>query len=454
MKKYCFFIVLAIALFFTSCGDRNELLKYVPSDARVLAKVDVNSLKTKVGAEIVKHPELLSGVENNPAIEKLLAVGVDYDKDAYIFAFSEDVEMGVVVSTQDFLESIDEFKEKIVSIGDGIRALKERQFSMYHKDNVLMILAPYHPGDIDDVAKKYFKGESDRSGNPLVSKIDKVGDVVVAADIDKLITSLPGEFRTDPYVVTAAGMLKGMFNTVAMSVNVEDNKLVVESEVDYSDDSKLKGYLEKVLIKPSCEIPSRIYADEIVSMFSIDGAELAKIQELRDLLTMYKDIVGITMEQINSIYDFVAQIDGPIVFSANTIDDIGFQLAIKCKEPKATIDNALTANGLGLFLTPRENGYEVGDDFVIIYDKDYIYVSNKPDDKTSNAKMITEIPFIKDNFGKSISLSYSELNFDSDTKEMSIYGSASDVEKSTMVIELKDSIIYMLLKNLAKENNG
>ena len=68
--------------------------------------------------------------------------------------------------------------------------------------------------------------------------------------------------------------------------------------------------------------------------------------------------------------------------------------------------------------------------------------------------MIAEIPFIKDNFGKSISLSYSELNFDSDTKEMSIYGSASDVEKSTMVIELKDSIIYMLLRNLAKENNG
>ena len=249
-------------------------------------------------------------------------------------------------------------------------------------------------------------------------------------------------------------MLKGMFNTVAMSVNVEDNKLVVESEVDYSDDSKLKGYLEKVLIKPTCEIPSKIYADEFVSMFSIDGAELAKIQELRDLLTMYKDIVGITMEQINSIYDFVAQIDGPIVFSANTIDDIGFQLAIKCKEPKATIDNALTANGLGLLLTPRENGYEVGDDFVIIYDKDYIYVSNKPDDKTSDGKMIAEIPFIKDNFGKSISLSYSELNLDSDTKEMSIYGSASDVEKSTMVIELKDSIIYMLLKNLAKENNG
>ena len=50
MKKYCFFIVLAIALFFTSCGDRNELLKYVPSDARVLAKVDVNSLKQKVAA--------------------------------------------------------------------------------------------------------------------------------------------------------------------------------------------------------------------------------------------------------------------------------------------------------------------------------------------------------------------------------------------------------------------
>ncbi len=95
MKKYCFFIVLAIALFFTSCGDRNELLKYVPSDARVLAKVDVNSLKQKVAAEIVKHPELLP--VNNPAIEKLLAVGVDYDKDAYIFAFSEDVEMGVVV---------------------------------------------------------------------------------------------------------------------------------------------------------------------------------------------------------------------------------------------------------------------------------------------------------------------------------------------------------------------
>ena len=114
MKKYCFFIVFAFALFFTSCGDRNELLKYVPADARVLAKVDVNSLKTKVGAEIVKHPELLSGIENNPAIEKLLAVGVDYDKDAYIFAFSEDVEMGVVVSTQDFLESIDELKEKTV----------------------------------------------------------------------------------------------------------------------------------------------------------------------------------------------------------------------------------------------------------------------------------------------------------------------------------------------------
>ena len=155
------------------------------------------------------------------------------------------------------------------------------------------------------------------------------------------------------------------------------------------------------------------------------------------------------MEQINSIYDFVAQIDGPIVFSANTIDDIGFQLAIKCKDPKATIDKTLVATGLGLLVTPREDGYELGD-IAIICDKDYIYLSNESEGEAADGKMIAEIPFIKDNFGKSISLSYSELNFDSDTKEMSIYGSASDVEKSTMVIELKDSIIYMLLKNLAK----
>ncbi|MGN0206571.1 MAG: hypothetical protein ACI4BC_04955 [Muribaculaceae bacterium] len=451
MKKYCFFIVLAIALLFTSCGNRNELLKYVPTDASVLAKVDVNSLKNKVEAEIVKHPELLSGVENTPAVEKLRALDIDYDKDAYFFACADDVEMGLVIPANGFLESIDEFKGKIESIGDGIRALKERQISFYYKDNVLMILAPYHLGDIDAVAKKYFKGDSDWNGNQLASIIDNSGDLVIAADIDKLITSLSNELRTDPYVATGVGMVSGMFKTVSMSVNIEGNKFEAKSKVDYADNSQIKGYLEKVFVKPSCEIPAKMYAEDIVTMFSIDGAELAKIQELRDLLTMYKDIVRLTMEQINAIYDFVAQINGPIVFTLEAIDEYGFQLAIKCKDPKPTIDKTLVATGLGMFVTPREDGYEMGD-IAIICDKDYIYLSNELDDKTADSKKLSEMPYIKDNFGKSLSLSYSHLNFGGDSNGMTfnIYGSASDVDKSTMVIEANDNFIYMFLKYLAE----
>lgn len=452
MKKYCFFIVLAIALLFTSCGNRNELLKYVPTDANVLAKVDVNSLKNKVEAEIVKHPELLSGVENTPAVEKLRALDIDYDKDAYFFACADDVEMGLVIPANGFLESIDEFKGKIESIGDGISALKEHQISFYYKDNVLMILAPYHPVDIDDVAKKYFKGESDWNGNQLASTIDNSGDLVIASDIDKLLTTLPGRLEADPYVAVGAGMLKGMFKTVSMSVNIEGNKLEAKTKVDYADNSPLKGYLEKVLIKPNCEIPAKMYAENIVSIFSIDGEELAKIQELRDLLTIYKDILGLTMQQINAIYDFVSQINGPIVFTLEDVEESEFRLAIKCKDPKATIDKTLVATGLGLFVTPREDGYELGD-IAIICDKDYIYLSNESEDKTADSKKLSEMPYIKDNFGKSLSLSYSHLDFGGDSKGMTfnIYGSASDVEKSTMVIEANENLIYMFLKHLAEQ---
>lgn len=360
MVKKLYFVALAcVALLTTACGNKSNIEDLVPADAAWVVRVDTKSVLTKATLMDDKGVVTLSNQMKDAIadcegkfkriVETLPTSGLDFGRDWYLFNSSTVFAAEALLPVADD-GAVERWVAVLTSGGgmnsyDGYRYVYDDQMLYVLNGGILYMGSTVRRDEEKalNAAIEIFKSQGKTSiykNEEAKSALSAKADVALYADV-KALGDIASRWKS--YTIMGISPISLISELGIKSVNVAmsfDSYLDITADIVAGDGSVYSVLCSQLLAEPDERFLEIIPEDmEKVLMFSLNGKNLVKIEQIKQLISLKS-----TMPIIRDV-DFkkiISTINGPVAIGvsadANFINEYNYVVSIATDDQQAILD--------------------------------------------------------------------------------------------------------------------